>query len=283
MSEPFIPATLPPEAQFATQGVQPPSSLYVGPEDKLRLLTVNALAGVRVRLEGRLLLTNGEISPFVFEVVPASTRTTEAFDFSLAEGFLLGFIVYGVGVSQRRGQLYARVQLMRASGSNAAYYSQLVSDYVADMYTPAYPGNFNRENVGGPGVLRSITGTDPAAGVEISETVPTGARWNLVSMVATLTTDATAANRISKLIIDDGVTPVFVATPNEVTTASQAQRHQTTQGVSNISITAVEAAWPIPVPLVLPAGYRIRTETAALQAGDNWGAPQLYVEEWLEP
>ena len=34
--------------------------------------------------------------------------------------------------------------------------------------------------------------------------------------------------------------------------------------------------------LILLAGHRIRTSTSSLQAGDDWGAPQLLVEEWLE-
>jgi hypothetical protein len=34
--------------------------------------------------------------------------------------------------------------------------------------------------------------------------------------------------------------------------------------------------------LPLKAGWQIRTTTVNLQAGDNWGAPQLLVEEWLE-
>lgn len=54
------------------------------------------------------------------------------------------------------------------------------------------------------GHLVSITGTDPAASVEISEIVPDRRRWAIKSIFFTLVTDGTPDNRDVSLILDDG-------------------------------------------------------------------------------
>lgn len=36
-----------------------------------------------------------------------------------------------------------------------------------------------------------------------------------------------------------------------------------------------------PKPLMLPAGYRIRTSTASIQVGDDYSAPVLYVIRYV--
>ena len=46
---------------------------------------------------------------------------------------------------------------------------------------------------------------------EWSETVPTGARWQLLALMVTLATDANVANRFPALAIDDGALVVFQA------------------------------------------------------------------------
>ncbi len=40
---------------------------------------------------------------------------------------------------------------------------------------------------------------------------------------------------------------------------------------------------PLPKPTILMPASRIITVTGAKEAGDNWGAPQLQVEEWHDP
>jgi hypothetical protein len=39
---------------------------------------------------------------------------------------------------------------------------------------------------------------------------------------------------------------------------------------------------PIPPDIILSDGDRIRTQTTGIVAGDDWGAPQILVEEWIE-
>jgi hypothetical protein len=200
----------------------------------------------------------------------------------LAEGFLLSATLGGGGPQTQPGDLYCLMFISRGGLPLNTLSQLLASGYVNTFKWISFPGDTHRGPLEGPGLIRSITGTDPAAGVEISETVPTLARWRLIAVRAALTTDATAGNRFASIILDDGVTTYYQ------------HFYPTFQGPStavtyNFSALAIEPAVignntlvPFPPNLRLSAGHRIRTQTSVFNAGDNWGAPQLLVEQWLE-
>lgn len=131
------------------------------------------------------------------------------------------------------------------------------------------------------GLIRSITGTDPAANVEISETVPDRRRWRLLGIVFTLVTSVDVIDRTVVLIIDDG-TNTLVSIPSTTTqAASETKVYQYAQRPG--AQVDVGDNFYIPIPyLTLKGGYRIRTATAGRQAADNFGAPQLLIEEWID-
>ncbi len=39
---------------------------------------------------------------------------------------------------------------------------------------------------------------------------------------------------------------------------------------------------PLPGPLLLPQGSRVRTLTSGLDPADNFGAPRMGLQEWIE-
>ena len=49
----------------------------------------------------------------------------------------------------------------------------------------------------------------------------------------------------------------------------------------NTLATATTRNFPLP-ELILQGGDRIRTQTSGIQAGDNYSAPVLHLEEWIE-
>lgn len=57
-----------------------------------------------------------------------------------------------------------------------------------------------------------IVGANPAAGAEVSETVPAGETWCLLGVRVTLVTSATVATRQPILTLDDG-TNIFFENP----------------------------------------------------------------------
>lgn len=180
----------------------------------------------------------------------------------------------------QRGALYVRVYLR----IDADRLQLLFAGYVTDTSAPIYPNGKIESSIEGPGLIRSITGTNPAAGVEISETVPTGAKWKLLALTAAFVADATVGNRVTSLAADNGTTIYVRVSSQALRAASASDVHSWGPG---ITIPEAYNADPIQSPFAvlaqLPAGHRIRTVTNNVQAGDNWGAPQFLVEEWLEP
>ncbi len=128
-----------------------------------------------------------------------------------------------------------------------------------------------------------LTGTDPAANVEISETVPAGKWWKLLGVVATLVTDAGVANRSVVFTLDDGTTEYWRSKAGGNQTASQTSVYQlAVDQVDDISAPNVKQILNLQDLFVLGSGYRIKTITANRQATDNWGAPKLFVIEYSD-
>jgi hypothetical protein len=131
-------------------------------------------------------------------------------------------------------------------------------------------------------VLRSITGTNPAANAEISETVPTNARWRLLALQVSLVSSSQVANRELALTFDDG-TAVFARVPSGFTHAASLTRVYSSFHHAERNTQAQDTTKNFPLPRIdLPGGARIVGVTTALQTLDNYGAPQLLVEEWIE-
>jgi hypothetical protein len=283
MAEEFQPTTRRPEVEFTRRGVQPPASLYVRQGELLFVEARSAAASQVVQLEGRLLLAaTGEVIPLTLTVRPPADRSGLVGTIRLAEGFLLSLIVGLVGTTARRGQVYMRAGISTAPGETGIDPLILVQGYGTAEFVLAWPPGFQEPAVSGPGMLRSITGTDPAANTEINETVPTDARWRLHAVTAVLVTDGTAATRTARLQIDDGATVVLSIQPATTQIASLTRTY--TAGAYGVTLTTYtpEIMWPLPPDLYLFQGWRIRTATDSRQVGDNWGAPQLLVEEWIE-
>ena len=179
----------------------------------------------------------------------------------------------------RRGECYASVFL----GFAGVSWMHIGCGYLHDGGVLAWPPGKFESSVEGPGLLRSITGTDPAAGVEISETVPTNARWKLRGICYSLVTSTTVGTRRTGIVIDDGTNII------ERMWCQDQQAENLTRSYFFASRTPPTPAsvgsefyGSLPIDCILFQGWRVRTLTADFQAGDNYGAPQLYVEEWLE-
>ena len=132
------------------------------------------------------------------------------------------------------------------------------------------------------GTPTSVAGTNPAAGAEISETVPTGKRWRVLGLQFSLVTSATVANREVVIVVDDGTNTLFQSPSGANHAASLTWAYSAAavgQPVAGATATTVrQINFP---PLLLPAGARIRTATTNIQAGDDYGAPRLLVQEYV--
>jgi len=259
-----------------------PSGFAFSGEDHLRVVSSGSLAGVTLEIAGRFLSTTGEITPFIFVQTANSARTTTTSDLQLGDGWLLGITVRPSIGAPAWGQTFVSLRVIRGQTGATIALATLAADYVTDVARLAWPGSPTGSPSDTPGVIRAVTGTNPAAGAEITETVPTGARWRVVSIGATLVTDGTVATRRASLTYDDGATVFFRSAQVQTQLASVTRRYTWAAGLPVETIISAEAAVAgLPVGGILTGGMRILTATESLQAADDWGAPLLLVEEWI--
>ena len=159
-------ADLDPAARL-TMGLAHPSAFYVTGEDALQLSGWNIATGVRLRVAGRLMGLDGVPRPFVHDLAMNTDRTIASVVRSLGEGWILDLTVSTGSTAVTFGQCFARVQVVRGVDSSGIVIGTLCAGYVTAVQPIAFPAGRVRGTLEGPGVIRSITGTDPAAGVEI--------------------------------------------------------------------------------------------------------------------
>jgi len=179
----------------------------------------------------------------------------------------------------RTGECYLRLTL-RLGGFPV---QRLCAGYLTDTKTLTWPPGIFEHPGEVPGKLRIVVGTDPTAGSEISESVPTNARWRIYYVRFRLVTDSTVATRRVFLQFDDG-SNIALRVPAAASQAESLTRDY--NFLSNYPNTPTlvddEIFSSFGSPIILFQGYRIRTITSNLQTGDNFTAPTLYVEEWIE-
>lgn len=255
--------------------------VYVDDRDALRFGVVTALSSMVIGCSGTLLNTSGELVTFDMRVAATNDRVETVLTQNIGAGWLLSAHPYVASGTLVDRAVYTSARLVREAGAIDLPMGMLFSGYLDAWRQPSFPFGHNEGPTEGSGRIRSITGTDPAAGVEISETVPTGAVWRVLAATVLLVTDATVANRAVVWTIDDGTTNLYKLWPGVSQTASQSIRHVISRqgayrGSDNNSYFHTPA-----FEMWLPSGYRIRTETNSLQAGDNFAAPLLLIKEWL--
>jgi hypothetical protein len=210
----------------------------------------------------------------------------------VVDGFV-GFINGTPG----RGQTYVIAFINgAASGPVANPIAVVAADYV-------YPGNPVQVGVvrpagpsGGRGTLKTVTGTNPAAGVEISEAVPTNTIWQVLSFTAVLVSSGVAGNRAPVLIIDDGTTANRRNVIRDSTSVQAASLTRTWTWVRGFDLSStaeysqadtdtliVVQKLPTREDVELLQSARIRTVTSAFDVGDDWAAPIFQVQEWVVP
>jgi hypothetical protein len=219
----------------------------------------------------------------IFEVYPTSDRGVNLWCFPLTEGWLLSLIVNPEDGNIKSGEVWFRILTTRGYPPFMLAGEALVAGYATRRALLCWPGSGNQSSTEGNGNLREIVGTDPSAGAEINEAVPTGALWRPLAMRFTLVTNATAGNREVHLLIDDGTNAHYnlSAGTNQVasTTWTYTIGAHAQSGLKGTDTVAI----PIPPGILLEAGHRLRTSTTGLLAGDDYSAPNMLVEEWLSP
>ena len=169
----------------------------------------------------------------------------------------------------RHGELYVRLSLEMAGFS----VGRLSAGYLTDGKTINWPPGVFEDFLDGPGLLRFIAGTNPAAGVEHSETVPTNAQWKLKMFRASLVASADTANREAHLRVTDGSGDIFYLPAGLTQTASQTRIYQWSPiGAQVDGTVGNERSRVLPDELILDQAWTVGTTVSGFQAADDWGA-----------
>jgi hypothetical protein len=260
-----------------------PSQFFLTGEDRLRVVSANSLAGVALKIQWRTALFTGAVVPTSETHTPNSDRTTKTQDFELGTGSLLNVTVFAGAGSPVSGQTFVMVQIVRGVGAAAIVLGTLLAGYVTSVQALGFPGSPIVASTTGEPVPRAIVGTTPAAGSFVTETCPTGARWEIVTVFAQFTTSGVAGSRQPWFQVNYGANPAGVTTWDVVVPAANTvdltygQNLNPGENFANTIITM-----PIPLGQRLRAGDQFFLGAVGLLAGDQFTAPVYQVREWLE-
>ena len=272
--------------------VEPPEipGILIGETDALFLRSWSSIA-VGLSLRGKVRY-RGESRTVHLDHDTLSTRLEDSDVRSLNEyagGVLESLVVVKTTgeAAIDRGRTWVNFGIQDESGQfdEELILALLGADYYYDGHPPAWPPVVLESPLDGRGFIRNITGTDPAAGAEASETVPTGATWKLRSWLDVFTTDVTVANRFPQVVLDDGTTIFWRSRVHAAQAASTSNvEYQKALGDSHLDAASNISQFHSLLPASqLLAGYRIRTTTTAIVAGDDYASPEFQVEEWIVP
>lgn len=255
---------------------------YVTGEDNLQLVVYGSVAGVVLTIAARVLSCDGDVLDLTGTLAASSDRTIAKTTIPLAPGWLTNLAVYASTGSPLVGQCFVAVRLVRGLTGAITELATLAQGYVTGGQRIAWPGSPVRSSLAGPGAIRSVQVAAPAAGAELAVTVPDNARWRLHTLTASLVASATVATRSPRFVFGDGTNEL--ASVESLSTIAAGETGVWSLGAFGFAggTSAKRFTVPIPAGIVLPAGATIASVTTAIDAGDQWSAAQLLVEEWIE-
>lgn len=279
-----IETVIPVAADAATGGaiISPYSFLFTG-EDRLRVTVWSSVGVVRGALHYRMHQLSGAAIASRQTFLSTQLRVGTTTEFDIGEGYLLSAVVFAEAGNPVIGQAFVKVEIIRGSGAAATLLGVIMQDYITASQGIAWPGSPIRNSWDGKGVTVASTGAFPGAGAVISQSVPLGARWELMSLFCLLTTDATVITRCAQLTyLTGGISKGLVADA-ATQVASTGIFYQWELGVTPYA-QALGATHHLPlVPdLHLFAGETFQVSAANLQAGDVFSTVRFTVREWLE-
>jgi hypothetical protein len=260
-----------------------PFQFAVDGGDHLRIEGWNTLTGVSLQVSYRFARLAGTITAHRRDLALTADRLSTALVVALEPGYLVNLVVLVTGAAPSIGQTFVSIKLQRGLGAAAITLGLLVQGYVTAAQGLGWPGSPISDSVSGGGYLRNITGTDPAVGSEVAETVPVGARWELIGFRIVLVTSPTVIARRPILIFMTAALVTYMSSSSpSVSAASLTKEYVWNQDLAiAVEIASDRGQAGVPGAQLL-AGNAIRVACINFQADDNWDAPTFTVKEYLE-
>jgi hypothetical protein len=284
----FISESFDPLVTWQMQDLAPPSPVYITRDDWLAVFVTAAQNNTQVQIVARLLTAENVVVP-IAQVIDVAVADNLATGFiSLAEGFLLSVSAIALtGGTASPCFVHAILQRGGVAGQNNIPFTlRLLGGYVGGSKTLSWPSMEPMSSQQGPTEVRVIVPTPPAAGAEISVTVPVPHRWRVHSIMAHLLCSAAVATRRPVFSFSDGASIVYCRTGSNQAFAASSSSDFVISGNSILgvleNVTQQVFSAPIPTELVMGANFHFTSTTTAIQAGDQWSAIALCVEDLYE-
>lgn len=215
--------------------------------------------------------------PFVFTHETASGATGQTQRMAIPD-IPIWVSVIALDTDIERGMVYANVNLEMATTPIHA----LVAGYVYGSHAITWPMASIEPS---DNTLGIVTGTDlanPAAGDEISGTVPSGENWEIMAVSFSLVTDATVAARLVHFIFEVAGVPAYeiISNTNHGASLTYKYRLNPVPGAASVFDNNV-IIMPMTPGMIIPGGDVFYTQTKNLQAGDNFGIPSVIYKKHI--
>lgn len=237
-------------------------------------LTITSSVSSRVEAHFGVLFDDGTFANFDRVAShSAADRTSESFNIGrpATGGWVVEANVARFLDNIKRGELYVSLHVDPTRG---AVSRMVAAGYVYNGFQVPMGTVIESGPGGGHGNFRSISGTNPAAGAEVSEVVPTNALWLLRAMQLPIVGGAAAFT--PRLAFRDGSDNEFWN--SKTITVAGGATESINFGLQGDSPEAAHSSLSLPF-LYLPEAYDFTT--LGITADDDYGVPQLLVEEWL--
>jgi hypothetical protein len=216
---------------------------------------------------------------FSYKINPAGNSLIETFNFSIPD-MPIALSLMDNAAFLVQGENFAIVSLT----INGDIIQQLMSGWVYNQKALSWPVISGADQRPGGGRLMTVTGSNPAAGAECSDTVPNGQIWKIQTIRLNLVTTAVVANRFVHLVINDGTNDIadFFTTVAQVISTNYfytlSRVATNSEGVQDNDIAMIFQS-----DIIVPEGFIIKTITTGLDGGDNFAAPIYNIERFFTP
>ena len=271
--------------RFAMEDVQPPSTEYLTRDSFLQVNVYAAAAADQITVAWKILTSDGKLNVSQAVFTGFNVNALSQNFIPLTEGFLMSLTVTNTSASPtQRGHIFVQVGVQESNAATTPFYRGLISGYVTHVVALAWPEGSLMDSLTGPGLLATST-TAPAAGADFAFAFPLNTRNWIHSCSATLTTNATAANRIPVFtLLDYAGNIVWQVAPTAAQAASLVYIYDLGEALTLSADANANKILPLPEEAyVYGAGLSVlKSVTANLQGTDQWSGVTMVYERWFD-
>lgn len=217
--------------------------------------------------------------PFTYKIVPSSDGSVVSNTFRLSDFPIFLSATNPITTVYKNG-VYIDVSVQ----INGDVMMSLMSGYVYSSKALSWPSaTMELATPNDLGYRIERDSTDPAAGAEMSYSLPANRIYHIRSIKITLVTDATVANRRVHLNVleSNGGTMEFISSVDQPASTTRTYWFEPISGLgtyaddNDIIVPIIDNIW-------VRGGTLTRTQTTNIQAGDNYGIANHWMEEFMK-